>query len=53
MRSASRLSSVHTIDERLPVERQDRERPGRQEMLLGAAVMVALVRDGGDDADWP
>ena len=34
----------------LALERQDRERPRRQEMLLGAAVMIALVRDGGDDA---
>ena len=31
-------------------ERQDRERAGRQEMLLGAAAVVALVRHGGDDA---
>jgi len=30
-------------------QRQDRERPGREKMLLGAPVMVALVRDGGDD----
>src|SRR6185295_2799424 len=28
---------------------QDRERPGGQEMLLGAATMVALMRHGGDD----
>ena len=44
------FSSVHTIDERLALQRQDGERAGGQEMLLGAAVMVALVRDGGDDA---
>ena len=31
------------------LQRQDRERSGRQEMLLGAAVVIALVRDGGDD----
>jgi hypothetical protein len=30
--------SVHTIDERLALERQDGERTRRQEMLLGAAV---------------
>ena len=34
----------------LALERQDRERPRRQEMLLGAAVMIALMRDGRDDA---
>ena len=33
----------------LSLQRQDRERPRRQEMLLGAAVMIALVRDRGDD----
>ena len=47
--SASRVSSVHTIDERLPLERQNRERAARQEVLLGAAVMVALVPHRGDD----
>ncbi len=31
-------------------QRQDRERTGRQEMFLGAAAVVALVRDGDDDA---
>ncbi len=31
-------------------QRQDGERAGRQEMLLGHAFMVALMRDGGDDA---
>ena len=36
-------------DARLPLQRQDRERTGRQEMLLGAAVMIALMRDRGDD----
>ena len=30
-------------------ERQDRERPGGQEMFLGAAVVLALVRHRGDD----
>src|SRR5262249_61194578 len=30
-------------------QRQDREWPGREKMLLSAAVMIALVRDGGDD----
>ena len=50
MRSASRFSSVHTIDERLPLQRQDRERSRRQEMLLGAAMMIALMRHRGDDA---
>src|SRR5262249_60405342 len=30
-------------------ERQDRERPSREKMLLGAPVMIALVGDGGDD----
>ena len=34
----------------LALQRQDRERPRRQEMLLGAAVMIALMRHGGDDA---
>ena len=32
-----------------PLERQDRERPGGQEVLLGAAAMIALMRDRGDD----
>ena len=50
MRAASRASSVQTIEERLALQRQDRERARRQEMLLGAAVMIALVRDRGDDA---
>ena len=31
------------------LQRQDRERAGGQEMLLGAAIVIALVRDGGDD----
>ena len=31
-------------------QRQDRERAGGQEMLFGAAVMIALVADGDDDA---
>src|SRR5262249_62241675 len=30
-------------------QRQDRERPSGEKMLLGAAVMGALVHDGGDD----
>src|SRR5262249_56119863 len=30
-------------------ERQDRERPSREKMFLGAPVMIALVGDGGDD----
>ena len=34
----------------IALQRQNRERPRRQEMLLGAALMIALVRDGGDDA---
>ena len=38
MRSARPVSSVHTIEERLPRQRQDGERPGGQKMLLGAAV---------------
>ena len=33
-----------------PGQRQDGERAGRQEMLLSHAFVVALVRDGGDDA---
>ena len=53
MRSASCASSVHTIDERWPprrrFQRQDRERTRREEMLLGAPVMIALVRHRGDD----
>ena len=49
MRSASRLLSVHTIDDAVARQRQNRERPGRQEMLLGAAVVLALMRHGGDD----
>ena len=37
-------------DRRAPsLERQDRERPGRQEMLLGASAMVAFMPDSGDD----
>ena len=32
------------------LERQDRERSRRQEMLFGAAAVIALVRDRGDDA---
>ena len=35
---------------RVALERQDRERPRRQEVLLGAAVVVALMAHGGDDA---
>ncbi len=31
------------------LERQDGERPGREKMLLGAAAMVALMRDIGHD----
>ena len=31
------------------LERQDRERARRQEMFFGAPVMIALVRDRGDD----
>ena len=31
------------------MQRQHGERPGGQEMLLGAALVVALVADGGDD----
>ena len=31
-------------------QRQDRERPGRQKMFFGAAVMIALMADGDDDA---
>ena len=31
-------------------KRQDGERAGGQEMLLGPALMIALVRDGRDDA---
>ena len=30
-------------------QRQDRERPRRQEVLLGPAVVIALMGDGGDD----
>ncbi len=43
-------SSVQTMRRAVAGQRQDRERPGRQEMLFGAAVMIALVRHGGDDA---
>ena len=50
MRSASR-GFLGPHDRRaLAFERQDRERPGGQEMLLGAAVVIALVRHRGDDA---
>ena len=49
MRSASRVVSVHTIEERLALERQDRERAGGEKMLLGAAVMIAFVPDIDDD----
>src|SRR5579859_968191 len=31
-------------------QRQDRERARRQEVLFGAALMIALVADGNDDA---
>src|SRR5262249_8885016 len=31
------------------LQRQTRKRPRREEMLLGAALMVPLVCDGGDD----
>src|SRR5688500_11662822 len=34
----------------LALERQDRERTGRQEMLLGAAIVIALMRDRRDNA---
>jgi hypothetical protein len=33
---------------RVVFQRQDRERAGRKEMLLGAPVMIALVRDRRD-----
>ena len=36
---------------RVALQRQDRERTGRQEMLLGAPVVIALVRDGR--RRWP
>ena len=37
-------------DRRAPsLQRQDRERAGGQKMLLGAAAMIALMGDGGDD----
>ena len=49
MRSASsRLFRPHD-GRALARQRQDRERPGRQEMLLGAAIVIALVRDRADD----
>ncbi len=31
------------------LQRQDRERSGGQEMLLGAAMVIALMLDRGDD----
>src|SRR3954470_5965574 len=31
-------------------QRQDGKRPGREEMLLGASLMIALVRDRCDDS---
>ena len=49
MRSASRVVLGPHDRRALARQRQDRERPGRQEMLLGAAVVIALVRDRGDD----
>ena len=49
MRSASRRG-LGPYDRRAPaLQRQDRKRPGRQEMLLGAAFVVALVVDVDDD----
>jgi len=33
-----------------PLQRQDRERTGGQKMLLGAALMIALMADRDDDA---
>src|SRR6266478_3438438 len=30
-------------------QRQDRERPGGEKVLLGPPAMIALVRDGGDN----
>ena len=50
MRAASARFSVQTSDERFPAQRQDRERTGREEMFLGAAMMVALVADSDHDA---
>jgi hypothetical protein len=32
------------------LERQDRERTGGQKMLFGAALVIALMADGDDDA---
>src|SRR4051812_16275960 len=32
------------------LQRQDRERPSGQKMLLGAAAMIALMADGDDNA---
>src|SRR5260221_549805 len=38
-------------DRRAPSgERQDREASRRKKMLFGAALMIALMTDGGDDA---
>src|SRR5204862_5691879 len=37
-------------DYRIALERQDRERTGRQKMLLRAPAVIALMRDCGDDA---
>ena len=50
MRSASLFFFGPDDRRALALERQDRERTGGQEMLLGAAVVIALMRDGRDDA---
>jgi len=50
MRAASARFSVQTSEERFSGQRQDRERTRRQEMLLGAAAVVALMPDRDDDA---
>ena len=50
MRAASVRFSVHTSDERFPVSGRIANGSSRKEMFLGAAVMIALVADGDDDA---
>ena len=44
-------SSVHVMQDAVAAERQDGERTAGKEMLDGAALVRALVRHRGDDAD--
>ena len=50
MRAASVRVSVHTSDERLPVNGRIANGPAGRKVLLGASAVVALMADGHDNA---